>query len=66
MPLGVSPQTHNDVYPAIEASKFVGALKGKVAFVTGAGKSSIYYFFSWCATEAIAQDAGLGRPLHFP
>ncbi len=38
MSLGVAPDTRTDVYPAIEASNFVGALKDKVAFVTGAGK----------------------------
>ncbi|KLO14714.1 NAD-binding protein [Schizopora paradoxa] len=38
MTFGVSPETHNDIYPAIEASKFSGALKDKVAFVTGAGR----------------------------
>jgi len=38
MSLGVAPETRTHVYPAIEASNFVGALKDKVAFVTGAGR----------------------------
>ncbi len=38
MSLGVAPEIHINVYPAIEASNFVGALKDKVAFVTGAGQ----------------------------
>ena len=41
MSLGVAPETRTHVYPAIEASNFVGALKDKVAFVTGAGQANI-------------------------
>jgi len=38
MSLGVAPETRAAVYPAIQTSNFVGALKDKVAFVTGAGR----------------------------
>jgi len=38
MSLGVAPETRTGVYPAIEANNFIGALKDKVAFVTGAGR----------------------------
>jgi len=36
--IGVAPETHHDVYPALEASKFMGTLKDKAAFITGAGR----------------------------
>jgi len=38
MSLGVALETRTDIYPAIEPGNFVGALKDKVAFVTGAGR----------------------------
>lgn len=38
--LGIAPETRTHVYPAIDPSNFVGALKDKVAFVTGAGQPS--------------------------
>lgn len=40
--LGVTPEQHNAVYEAIEASKLSEqySFEGKVAFVTGAGEGS--------------------------
>lgn len=36
--LGIKPETHSDVYDAINPTKLTGSLEGKVAFVTGAGE----------------------------
>lgn len=49
MSLGVAPETRVDVYPAIDPSNFVGALKDKVAFVTGAG--TLYSLDTCCIVK---------------
>ncbi len=61
MSLGIAPETHTNVYPAIEASNFVGAPKVKIAFVTGAGQC--IYSGHYSNIETTITGRGIGRAI---
>lgn len=35
---GILPKKHNDVYEAVSPTRLAGTMRGKVVFITGAGK----------------------------
>ncbi len=63
MLLGVPPETRTHVYPAIEASNFVGALNDKVAFVTGAGQNTYCIHAIDVLTRQLLSGRGIGRAI---